>query len=152
LSITGGGPHSIYGYSFDDAGAPVIYDGNPATDFVLQASIEIPWFAAWSEPLSAPGGGPLGQVNLFAYFRDRMSGRTFALLLAIFDNRFAAGPPYHPFVAHDGATPFVSTPIAANARYATLSPGSSTFTGTAWTGLRFFRVHVTFSLAPLRQR
>ena len=143
LSITGGGPHSIYGYSFDDASAPPIYDSNPATDFVLQASVEIPWFAGWSEPPAPPGGGPLGQVNLFAYFRDRLSGRTFALLLAIFDNRFATDPPYHPFVAHDGATPFVSTPIAANAKYATVSPGSATFTGTAWTSLRFFRVHVT---------
>ena len=142
-SITGGGPHSIYGYSFDDASAPSIYDSNPATDFVLQASIEVPWFAPWSEPLAVPGGGPIGQVNLFAYFRDRASGRTFALLLAIFDNRFVVSPPYAPFVAHDGATPFVSTPIATNARYATLSPGSSTFTGTTWTGLRFFRVHVS---------
>ena len=143
LSITGGGPHSIYGYSFYDASTPPIYDSNPATDFVLQASVEIPWFAAWSEPLAPPGGGPIGQVNLFAYFRERLSGKIFALLLAIFDNRFAAKPPYAPFVAHDGAAPFVSTPIAANAKYVTLSPGSSTFTGKTWTGLRFFRVHVT---------
>lgn len=46
LSISGGGPHSIYGYSFYDAQTPPIYDGNPGTDFVLQASVEIPWFAA----------------------------------------------------------------------------------------------------------
>jgi hypothetical protein len=142
-SITGGGPHSIYGYSFDDANTPLIYDSNPATDFVLQASVEIPWFAAWPDPMAPPGGGPIGQVNLFAYLRDRLSGKTFALLLAIFDNRFAANPTYMPFVWHDGATPFVSTPIAANAKYATVSPASSAFTGTTWTGLRFFRVHVT---------
>jgi hypothetical protein len=142
-SITGGGPHSIYGYSFDNANTPLIYDSNPATDFVLQASVEIPWFAAWSDPLRPPGAGPVGQVNLFAYFRDRLSNKTFALLLAIFDNRFATNQTYVPFVAHDGATPFVSTPIAANAKYATVSPVSSDFTGTAWTGLRFFRVHVT---------
>ena len=94
-------------------------------------------------PLAPPGIVPIGQFSLFAYFRDRASGKTFALLLGIFDNRFASNPAYVPFVAHDGATPFVSTPIGANARYATMPPVSSAFTGTTWTGLRFFRVHVT---------
>jgi hypothetical protein len=143
LSITGGGAHSIYGYSFDDANTPVIYDSNPATDFVLQASIEIPWFAAWPDPLAPSGVGPVGEVSLFAYFRDGVSKKTFALLLAIFDNRFAASPPYVPFVGHDGATPYVSMPISANAKYATVSPVSSEFTGSTWTGLRFFGIHVT---------
>lgn len=142
-SLTGAGPHSIYGYSFDNANTPPIYDGNPATDFVLQASVEIPLFTAWPDPLAPPGIVPIGQVSLFAYLRDRVSGKTFALLLGIFDNRFASNTTYVPFVAHDGATPFVSSPIAVNARYATISPVSSTFTGTTWTGLRFFRVHVT---------
>ena len=32
--IQGGGAHSIYGYSFDDATTPAIFDSNPATDFV----------------------------------------------------------------------------------------------------------------------
>jgi len=142
-TINGGGPHSIYGYSFYDANTPLIYDSNPATDFVLQASIEIPWLAAWPDPLALPGIVPIGEVNLFAYFRDRLSGKTFALLLAIFDNRFAANPTYAAFVGHDGATPYVSIPIAANANYATLSPVSSVFTGTPWTGLRLFRAHIT---------
>jgi hypothetical protein len=138
-TVSGGGPHSIYGYSFDNATTPSIYDSNPATDFVLQASVEIPWFASWPDPQAPPGIVPIGQVNIFAYLRDRLSGKTFALLLAIFDNRFASNPTSGAFAAHDGATPFVSAPISANARYGTLSPGSSTFTGTAWTGLRFFR-------------
>jgi len=34
-------------------------------------------------------------------------------------------------------------PIDSTAKYGTLSPYSSTFTGTEWAGLRFFRVHVT---------
>jgi len=142
-TVSGGGPHSIYGYSFDHATTPSIYDSNPATDFVLQASVEIPWFASWPDPEAPPGIVPIGQVNIFAYLRDRLSGKTFALLLAIFDNRFASNPTSGAFAAHDGATPFVSAPISANGRYGTLSPGSSMFTGTAWTGLRFFRVHVT---------
>jgi hypothetical protein len=142
-TISGGGAHSIYGYSFDDAGAPAIYDSNTATDFVLQASIEIPWFAKWPNPELQPESDPLGQVNLFAYFRDRTTHKTFALLMAIFDDRFAANPTYSPFVLHDGATPFVSLPLNGNGRYATLSPYSSVFSGATWTGLRFFRGHVT---------
>ena len=145
LSISGGGPHSIYGYSFYDAQTPLIYDGNPGTDFVLQASVEIPWFAAWPDTMAPAGVEPIGQVNLFAYFRDRQSGKTFALLLAIFDNRYgyAPNPTYPSFVTHDGATPFVSMPINASGRYATVSPYSSTYTGSVWAGLRFFRAHVT---------
>ena len=143
VSLSGGGPHSIYGYSFSDPSPPAIYDSNPATDFVLQASIEIPWFARWPDPTAPAGVEPIGQVNLFAYYRDRTSGKTLALLLAIFDNRNATNPSYSSFVAHDGATPFVSMPLNTGGKYATLSPYSSTYTGLPWTGLRFFRGHVT---------
>lgn len=142
-SISGGGPHMIYGYSFNDPPPPAIFDSNPATDFVLQASIEVPWFAKWPDPTGASPLEPIGQVCLFAYFRDRVTGKTFALILAIFDNRFASNPTYESFVAHDGITPFVSTPLNGDAAYATLSPYSSSFTGITWTGLRFFRAHIT---------
>ncbi len=140
-SIEGGGPHAIYGYSFNDPPPPPIFDAHPGTDFVLQASIEIPWYAQW--PDATVLDQPNGQVNLFAYFRDRYTTKTFALLLAVFDNRFAANPTYRSFVAHDGGTPFVSMPLNGSAAYATLSPYSSVFTGMPWTGLRFFRAHVT---------
>jgi hypothetical protein len=143
VTITGGGPHSIYGYSFEDAQSPLIYDADANTDFVLQASAEIPWFAAWPDPAASAGIEPIGQLNMFAYLRDRQSGKTFALLLAMFDNRYPDNPTYPSFVTHDGATPFVSMPINASGKYATLSPYSSAYTGTPWTGLRFFRVHVT---------
>jgi hypothetical protein len=143
FDITGGGPHSIYGYSFDDVSAPLIYDSDPRTDFVLQTSLEIPWFASWPVSSAPPGVTPIGQVNMFAYFRDRTSGKTLALLLGIFDNRFRGGQAYAAFVAHDGATPFASMPIGASTRYATLSPYSWSFSGVTWTGLRFFRAHVT---------
>lgn len=139
--IRGGGPHAIYGYSFRDRPPPAVFDGNPATDFVLQASIEVPWFVAWTDQTAA--SQPVGQVNLFAYFRDRSTGKTFALLLAVFDNRFASDPTYASFVAHDGQTPFVSMPLNRDAAYATQSPYSAAFTGTTWTGLKFFRAHIT---------
>jgi hypothetical protein len=142
--MTGGGPHSVYGYSFDADKLPPIYDSKPGTDFVLQASIEIPWFYSVPDPAAAPGVVPVGQVVMFAYLQDRMSGKTFAYLLGIFDNRYTApGATYAGFVSHDGATPFVSTPIGSVSKYATLSPYSATFTGNTWTGLRFFRAHIT---------
>jgi len=140
-TIIGGGPHAIYGYSFTGRPPPAVFDDDPATDFVLQASIEVPWYAEWPDPTGA--SRPLGQVTLFAYFRDRLTGKAFALLLAVFDSRYAANATYATFVAHDGFTPFVSMPINGDAAFATPSPYSSAFTGTTWTGLRFFRVHVT---------
>jgi len=142
-AIDRAGPHSIYGYSFDAARSPPIYDDNAQTDFVLQASVEIPWFAAWPAPGAPPDAVLVGQVSLFAYLRDRNSGKTFALLFAIFDNRYSADPTYPAFVAHDAATPFASMPISAGTRYATRSPYSSAFTGDTWTGLRFFRAQVS---------
>ena len=36
-TITGGGAHTIYGYSFNNPPPPAIYDASPGTDFVLQA-------------------------------------------------------------------------------------------------------------------
>ena len=144
IPVSGGGAHSIYGYSFDAAQLPPIFDSNPATDFVLQASIEIPWFYSVADPAAAPGVVPVGQVNLFAYFLDTQSSKVFALVLGIFDNRYTApGATYASFVAHDGQTPFASSPIGAGSKYATLSPYSATFTGNPWTGLRFYRAHVT---------
>jgi hypothetical protein len=140
-TVIGGGPHAIYGYSFSGRPPPAIYDRNPATDFVLQASIEVPWFAAWADPAAA--SQPIGQASFFAYFRDRFTDKTFALLLAVFDNRYATSPTYASFVAHDGQTPFVSMPLNAHAAYATPSPYSAAFTGTPWTGLKFFRAHIT---------
>jgi hypothetical protein len=95
-----------------------------------------------------PGVEPIAQVNMFAYFRDRTSGSTFALLFAIFDNRYGDVGSYPPVVAHDGATPFASMPIQAS-RYATASPYSAAFTGRTWSGLRFFRAQI--SQANFRQ-
>jgi hypothetical protein len=141
-TIRGGGPHTVYGYSFDDARSPAVFDGDPGTDFVLQASVEIPWFAASPVATAPPGVEPIAQVSLFAYFRDRTSGKTFALLFAIFDNRFADLASYPAFIAHDGATPFASMPIQVASRYAMPSPYSGAFTGRTWSGLRFFRAQV----------
>jgi hypothetical protein len=141
--ISGGGPHAIYGYSFNHPPPPLIYDTDPATDFVLQASIEIPWFAAYPGPSTDNATTPVGEVSVFAYFRDRFTGKTFALLLGVFDNRSGFDSSYPSFVSHDGSTPFVSQPFSETAAYATLSPYSARYTGTPWIGLRFFRAHIT---------
>ncbi len=142
-TIVGGGPHAIYGYSFVETPPPRIFDGNPDTDFVLQASIEIPSFAQWPDTSEQAQFDPVGQVSLFAYFRDSFTGKPFALLLAIFDNRAGIDGTYAPTVSHDGLTPFATTPLNAMAAYVTLSPYSSTYTGVPWTGLRFFRGHIS---------
>ena len=141
--IVGGGPHTIYGYSFNEPPPPAIFDGHPDSDFVLQANIEIPWFARWPDPTAQAQFDPVGQVSLFAYFRDRLTAKSFALLLGVFDNRAGADGTYVPMVSHDGFTPFATTPLNGLAAYATLSPFSATYTGVPWSGLRLFRGHVS---------
>ena len=141
--LVGGGAHSIYGFSFNNPPPPAVFDANPGTDFVLQAGIEIPWFANWPGHSIGAHIDPVGQVSLFAYFRDRSSGKLFALLLAIYDNREGLVGGYTPFIAHDSATPFASTPLGSSVSYASRLPYSSNYTGVMWTGLRFFRGHVS---------
>jgi hypothetical protein len=142
-TITGGGPHSIYGYSFNNPPPPLVFDDNPNTDFVLQVSAEVPWFSGWATPINGVSAEPIGQLNLFAYLRDRTTGKTFALVLGLFDNRAVDGESYPSTVSHDTVTPFVSVPLVSGSPYATVSPYSATYTGTAWSGLRFFRAHIT---------
>jgi hypothetical protein len=142
-SVAGGGPHVIFGYAFSQP--PPMFDALPGTDFVLQAGIEIPWFAAWPDTGPDATYAPVGQVAFYVYARDRVSGKPFALIVAIFDNRAGTDGTYAPVVEHDGQTPFASTPLNRDAAYAHLSPYSASYTGSTWTGLRFFRVHVSQS-------
>lgn len=141
--VYGGGPHTIYGYSFNDPPPPAIFGGREGSEFVLQAGVEIPWFLARPDPAQPPDSLTVGQVSLFVYLRDRRSRRTFAMLFGIYDNRFAGqSNAYAPAVMHDGATPFLSFPIGTGEPYAGASPYSAAFTGDTWSGLRFFRVHI----------
>jgi hypothetical protein len=140
-TVSGGGPHAIYGFIFGQP--PSLFDLQPGTDFVLQAAVEVPWFAAWPDPGPAALYAPVGQVAFYAYVRDRVTGKTFALIVALFDNRAGPEGSYPPAVAHDGQTPFATTPLNHEAAYAHRSPYSATYTGVVWTGLRYFRVHVS---------
>ena len=139
--MVGAGPHAVYGFTFSQP--PPAFDANPATDFVLQAAIEIPWFAEWPDRSDQALYDPVAQVSLFAYFRDRATGKYFALLLAVFDNRAGVDGTYTPYVAHDTYTPFASMPLKGVSAYGSQSPYSATYTGTTWTGPRFFRGHVS---------
>src|SRR5579862_614338 len=100
LNIQGGGAHSVYGYSFDLTLAPAIFDDDPGTDFVLQASMEVPWFYSVPDSSVGPDLVPVGQVSLFAYLVDRRSSKVFGLLVGVFDNRYTApGATYSAFVS-----------------------------------------------------
>jgi hypothetical protein len=140
-AVPGSGAHSVYGYDFHDPPPPPAFDDDPATDLVLQVSLEVPWVALWSSPTT--GEPPVGQVSLFAYFRERTTGKLFAVVMLLFDNRLGLDGSFAPYVAHDLRTPFASMPLNSRAGFATLSPASSSATGVPWTGLRFFRGHIT---------
>jgi hypothetical protein len=138
-AITGGGPHAIYGYSFDDAGTPLIFDANPATDLCSRRASR--FRGSRRGRIRRPPASSRSDRSASLPLRDRQTGRTFALLLAIYDNRFA-GNPMPSFVARQGDAD-VSMPFNASARYARVSPLAATFTGTTLSGLRFFRAHIT---------
>ena len=140
-TIPGSGAHSAYGYDFHELELPRVFDHDPATDFVLQTSLEVPWVALWPSPTT--GETPVGQVSLFAYFRDLITGKVFASLLLLFDNRLGVNGNFESYVADDLRTPFVSMTLNSHAGYATLSPSSGIATGVPWTGLRFFRGHIS---------
>jgi hypothetical protein len=140
-NVPGSGAHSVYGYDFQDPQLPPAFDDDPATDLVLQVSLEVPWVALWPSPTT--GEEPVGEVSLFAYFRDRTTGKLFVALMLLFDNRLGVDGTIAPYVADDLRTPFVSMTLNSQAGYATLSPVSSSATGVPWTGLRFFRGHIS---------
>ena len=139
-NVPGSGAHSVYGYDFPEPPPPV-FDVDPATDLVLQVSLEVPWVALWPSPTT--GEAPVGQVSVIAYFRERTTAKLFAVVMLLFDNRLGRDGTFAPYVAHDLRTPFASMPLNSRAGYATLSPASSSATGVPWTGLRFFRGHIT---------
>jgi hypothetical protein len=140
-TVPGSGAHAVYGYDFYDPPPPPAFDTNPATDLVLQVSLEVPWVLLWPSPTT--GEQPVGQVSLFVYLRERATRKVFAVLMLLFDNRLGPDGTYAPYVSHDLRTPFASMPLNSRAGYATLSPASSSATGVPWAGLRFFRGHIT---------
>lgn len=144
--VIGGGPHAVYGFAFNNPTPQPVFETSLPGDFILQAGLEIPRLRVTVPAGTALAFEPVGQVSLFAYFRDRTTRKVFALLVAIFDNRFGAADPYVPFVAHDTQTPFASQPLGSSAApYFQREGDSQAFTGTPWAGLRPFRARLTQS-------
>ena len=142
--VIGGGPHAVYGFAFNNPSPQPVFETSLPGDFILQASLEIPRLRVTVPAGTALTFEPVGQVSLFAYFRERTTRKVFALLVAIFDNRFGTADPYAPFVAHDTQTPFASQPLGSSAAPYFLREGDSqSFTGTPWAGLRPFRARLT---------
>lgn len=141
--VVGGGPHAVFGFAFNDPPPQPLFDASPGTEFVIQASAEIPWFRTTLPAATLSTPGPLGQVNLFAYFRDRRSARVFGLVLGLFDSRYGAAGTYEPYVSHDTYTPFVSQPLGGASPYVMRPAESHSFSGLPWSGLRLFRGRMT---------
>ena len=144
-AITGAGPHSAYFYDFRDpadpaslAKLPPVYDADPATDFVLQARLEVPLLRR-SGPPDNPATGALAnaQVSLAAYLRDAKSGKLFAYVVMLYQN----APQEPALVLQDEEVAYVSTPPQTN-DFMTLSPLSAGFASEPWSGTRLYRVHV----------
>lgn len=144
--ITGAGPHSAYFYDFRDPADPAtlgklprVYDADPATDFVLQARVEVPWLQR-SGPPDDPATGALAnaQLSLAAYLRDARSGKLFAYVVMLYQN----APQEPALVLQDEEVAYVSSPPQTN-EFLTLSPLSAGFSSDTWSGLRLYRFHVS---------
>ena len=143
--IVGGGPHSAYFYDFRDPAEPntlsklpPVYDTNANTDFVLQASVQVPMMKR-SGPADNVLTGSLAvtQLSMGAYFRDAETGNLFAYLVNLYQNRAKE----NPFVAHDEQSVFVSTPWQTS-DYTTLQTDSAGYSSDTWSGLRLYRIHI----------
>lgn len=126
-NIPGGGAHTFWEYLFDPY--PVAFDGY--SDLVMQAYAEVPWVMVW--------GGAVGQLGLAVNLIDQSTGKAFSFVANIYDNRWSS---YTPYVWHDGWRPFMSSPLVSS-QYLTMSPYSAGTSMTPWSGLRFFRIHIT---------
>lgn len=142
--IIGAGPHAAYFYDFRDAAdltfarLPRIYDNDPATELVFQAEVEVPLMIR-SGPADNPITGSLAvaQLSLGAYLRDSVSGKMFAYVFNLYQNR----PSERPQIAQDEEVAYVSTPWQTN-EYVSMPPASAGYASETWTGLRLFRIHV----------
>lgn len=144
--ITGAGPHSAYFYDFRDpadpgtlARLPTVFDADPATDFVLQARVEVPWLQRSGPPDDlARGSLANAQLSLAAYLRDVRSGKLFAYVVMLYQN----APQEPALVLQDEEVAYVSSPPQTN-EFMTLSPLSAGFSRDTWSGLRLYRIHVS---------
>ncbi len=141
--IVGGGPHTVYGFAFNTPAPQPLFDASPGTQFVIQANAEVPWLRTTVPGATLATPGPLGQVNLFAYFRDRRSAKVFGLILGIFDSRYGATGLPESRIDHDTYTPYLSQPLGSPSAWVARPAESQAFSGLPWTGLRLFRGMVT---------
>lgn len=144
--IIGGGPHSAYFYDFRDKAEPnpmsklpTVYDTNANTDFVLQASVQVPLMKRSGPPDNAQTGSlAVTQLSMAAYFRDAESGNLFAFLVNLYQNRAKEDAR----VAHDEQTVFVSVPWQTS-EFATLQADSAGYSSDTWSGLRPYGIHIS---------
>ena len=144
-TLVGNGPQAAYFYDFRDpadpatlAKLPPVFDADPATDFVLQARVENPLLQR-SGPAddAATGSLAVAQLSMAAYLRDQVSGKLFAYVVNLFQNR----PAEAPQVAQDEEVAYVSSAWQTN-EFVTVPAASAGYTSETWTGLRLYRVHV----------
>jgi hypothetical protein len=125
------GPHAAYGFVFSDP--PPAFDGNPGTDLVIQAELEVPW-------VYKPEGAGIALTYFQIRFYDTTTGRFLQMTMLLHDTDGVDFVPYADYARNDSlfvATPAITTPVV------TRSPYSATPSAEAWTGLRFFRSQIT---------
>lgn len=144
-ALIGNGPQAAYFYDFRDpadpatlARLPPVFDADPKTDFVLQARVEIPLLQRAGPADDAVSGSlAVAQLSMAAYLRDAQSGKLFAYVVNLYQNRAAE----LPLIAQDEEVAYVSTAWQSN-EFVTVPPESAGYASDTWTGLRLYRVHV----------
>ena len=135
----GGGPHSVYEYRPNPPLA--VFDGDPKTEIVLQADIEVP-----AVYYSNPADAVEAQVGVAAYFTSTDGTKQFAVLAGAYDSKGLTAE----FRGNDGFTGFTSSPFGNNGLYLTQYAVNgdhkpqpyfigASFTGQPWDQMRTFR-------------
>lgn len=125
------GPHAAYGFVFSDP--PPAFDGNPGTDLVIQAELEVPW-------VYKPEGSGVALTYFQIRFYDTTTGRFLQMTMLLHDTDGVDFVPYADYARNDSL--FVAAPATTTA-VVTRSPYSAAPSGRPWTGLRFFRSQIT---------
>lgn len=132
--IRGGGQNTVFSISFSQPIRPWLDED---MQLHMEGEVQIPYFERWHSDNCE--NEPVGQFSYMAYFKDRSSQKTIAIVINAFDNR--PHPPEET-VMHDTFVSFASTRFGAS-RYVTPAEGSAAWGSSTWSGFRPFKVIIT---------
>jgi hypothetical protein len=144
VPVFGAGPSASIGRFLDPA--PRAFS-DPLSILMLEARIAVPWM---STP-TPPTGDGTAQVGFFYYAQDSTSGKAFAHVIGLYDNRTAEASGAYEVVSYDGEVAFVGSPLLETrpdgrpTEFLRVSPHSAPMRFVQpWSEPAFFRAEISY--------